>query len=274
MLLVGADPLHAMPILDLRLRKAVRHSGLRLVIASERPTALDGGAEETARYLPGEGADFLATLAEQLGPRRTPRTPGGEAEDVAGVVGDAERLAGELRPGKTLVIWGEDLGRGPGGEAALASLLRICEALECSADAGGAFSVPTGSNARGVREVGCLPGFGPGFATTDRGRDLERIKDGLRDGELDGVILVHADPIRELDGRARLGRGAAPRPHRGRDLELRRRVDQGGRRRPPGRGVRREGGHGHPPRRAPAAPAARPCPAPGWCARCGRCSRS
>ena len=60
-LLVGADPLHAMPILDLRLRKAVRHSGLRLVIASERPTALDGGAEETARYLPGEGADFLAT---------------------------------------------------------------------------------------------------------------------------------------------------------------------------------------------------------------------
>ena len=63
MLLVGADPLNAMPILDLRLRKAVRHSGLRLVIASERPTALDGGAEETARYLPGEGAAFLAKLA-------------------------------------------------------------------------------------------------------------------------------------------------------------------------------------------------------------------
>jgi NADH-quinone oxidoreductase subunit G len=198
-LLVGADPLHAMPILDLRLRKAVRHSGLRLVIASERPTALDGGAEETARYLPGESADFLATLAQQLGPRQSPRTPGGEAEDVAGVVGDAERIAGELRPGKTLVIWGEDLGRGPGAEAALASLLRICEALECSADSGGAFSVPTGSNARGVREVGCLPVFGPGFATTDRGRDLARIKDGLRNGELDGVILVHADPIRELE---------------------------------------------------------------------------
>ena len=45
-----------MPILDLRLRKAVRHSGLRLVIASDRPTALDGGAEETARYAPGDGA--------------------------------------------------------------------------------------------------------------------------------------------------------------------------------------------------------------------------
>ncbi len=53
-LLVGADPLNTMPILDLRLRKAVRHANLRLVVASDRPTALDGGAEETARYLPGE----------------------------------------------------------------------------------------------------------------------------------------------------------------------------------------------------------------------------
>ncbi len=87
-LLVGADPLHAMPILDLRLRKAVRHSNLRLVIASDRPTALDGGAEETARYLPGRQAEFLATLADQLVPGQSPRTPAGEAEDVAGVIGE------------------------------------------------------------------------------------------------------------------------------------------------------------------------------------------
>ena len=102
-LVIGADPLNSMPILDLRLRKAVRHSGTRLVVASDRPTALDGGAEETARYLPGEAADFLNALAAQLGDGPAPRTAGDEAE----VVGDAERIAGELRPGKTLVIWGE-----------------------------------------------------------------------------------------------------------------------------------------------------------------------
>jgi NADH-quinone oxidoreductase subunit G len=185
-LLVGADPLNEMPILDLRLRKAVRHFGVRLVIGTERPTALDGGAEETARYLPGEGAAFLAKLAAEVG-------------DGPSEGGDFERMAGELRRGKTLVIWGEDLGRGPDGEAALASLLEICEALECSAEAGGAFSVPSGSNARGTREVGCLPGLGPGFTATERGRDLEQIKQALQDGELDGVILVHADPVRELD---------------------------------------------------------------------------
>jgi NADH-quinone oxidoreductase subunit G len=71
-LVVGVDPLHAMPILDLRIRKAVRHGGARLVVASERPTALDGGAEETARYAPGEARDFLAALAAELGDGAAP----------------------------------------------------------------------------------------------------------------------------------------------------------------------------------------------------------
>ena len=197
-LLIGADPLNSMPILDLRLRKAVRHSGTRLVIASDRPTALDGGAEETARYLPGEAASFLNELAAQLGEGPTPDRPAGEADDVAASVGDAERIAGELRPGKTLVIWGEDIGRGRAGRAALDSLVEIAEALDCGAQGGGVLSVPDGSNARGAREAGALPGFGPGFARTDAGRGLEQIKQGLLDGELDGLILVHADPVRDL----------------------------------------------------------------------------
>ena len=118
-LLVGADPLHSMPILDLRLRKAVRHSSLRLVVASERPTALDGGAEETARYAPGDGGRLPRRRSRPSSARHRPPRAAGAAT--------SERLAGELRPGKTLVIWGEGLGRGPDGAAALGSLLEICE---------------------------------------------------------------------------------------------------------------------------------------------------
>ena len=51
--MIGCDPLHAMPILDLRIRKVVRRNGTRLAVATDRPSALDGGAEETARYAPG-----------------------------------------------------------------------------------------------------------------------------------------------------------------------------------------------------------------------------
>jgi NADH-quinone oxidoreductase subunit G len=188
-LLIGADPLNAMPILDLRLRKAVRHNDLRLVIASDRPTALDGGAEETARYAPGEGAALLAALEAELGPDPAPDGPHRA---------DAERLAGELRPGRTLIIWGEALGRGPDGAAALNALRNCAAELKCEAEGGGLMPVPNGSNARGVREVGCLPGAGPGFATTDPGMTLDEIKAALASGELDGVILLHADPIRDL----------------------------------------------------------------------------
>jgi NADH-quinone oxidoreductase subunit G len=198
-LLVGADPLNAMPILDLRLRKAVRHNDLRLVIASERPTALDGGAEETARYAPGDGAAFLVALATELGPDTDPVGPGREAEEPTGGYSQAaERLAGELRPGKTLVIWGERLGRGPDGAAALNALLNCSTELKCGEQSGGIFSVPDGANARGVRESGCVPGAGPGFTPADPGRTLDEIRDGLAAGELDGVILLHADPIRDL----------------------------------------------------------------------------
>jgi NADH-quinone oxidoreductase subunit G len=188
-LVLGVDPLHAMPILDLRIRKAVRRGGTRLVVASERPTALDGGAEETARYAPGDAADFLAALAAQLGDGAAPEGPHRA---------DAERIAGELRPGSTVVVWGERIGRGPGSEAALAALGECAALLGAESDGAGLIGVPDGANGRGVREVGCLPDAGPGFAEVPGGSGLEQIKSGLESGELDALILVHADPIRDL----------------------------------------------------------------------------
>ena len=90
---------------------------------------------------------------------------------------DAERLARRAAPG-------QDPGRSgasgsaaaPGGETALGALLEIVDRAQCSAAGGGVFSVPDGSNARGAREVGCLPGSGPGFASVEDGRNLEAIK--------------------------------------------------------------------------------------------------
>jgi NADH-quinone oxidoreductase subunit G len=87
-LVIGCDPLHAMPILDLRIRKAVRRHGARLAVATERPSALDGGAEEVARYAPGFATGFLSALAAELGVEGYERGPGElgpGAERIAGV---------------------------------------------------------------------------------------------------------------------------------------------------------------------------------------------
>ena len=40
--------------------------GARLAVATERPTALDGGAEAIARYAPGQAGHFLAQLRDAL----------------------------------------------------------------------------------------------------------------------------------------------------------------------------------------------------------------
>jgi NADH-quinone oxidoreductase subunit G len=185
-LVVGVDPLHAMPILDLRLRKMMRRTNTRVVIASERPTALDGGAEETARYEPGGGAGFLDALATELA---------GEAGSGSE---DAERIAGELRPGSTVVIYGERVGHGPGGARALDRLLACATALRLEEDGAGLLEVPEAPNARGLREAGCLPTAGPGLSEVAPGGGADEIKRGLIAGEIEALFLWDVDPLREL----------------------------------------------------------------------------
>jgi NADH-quinone oxidoreductase subunit G len=186
-LVVGVDPLHEMPILDLRIRKAVRRSHARLMVASERPTALDGGTDEAVRYAPGDAASFLRALAGALG---------AEDYDAGGPFkAEAETIAKTLRdaPDQT-IVWGERLWRSP---AAVEALHACMHSLDMHKRIGpGLLEVPEESNTRGLREVGCLPGAGPGLEPTDAGRGSAQIKDGLATNELGAILLVNADPVR------------------------------------------------------------------------------
>ncbi|HKI67061.1 MAG TPA: NADH-quinone oxidoreductase subunit NuoG [Solirubrobacterales bacterium] len=191
-LLVGSDPLHSSPILDLRIRKAMRRNGARLALATDRPTTLDGGAAAVARYAPGEATGFLAGLATAL-------RGGGEATETADMLRDAERV---------VVIWGERIGRE--GEAATAALLDLAAALDLAGkDGSGLLEIPDLTNARGLREAGCLPDAGPGLTRpassphlgSDAGRmgmTTEEIRAALESGELDTVLLFGVDPLRDF----------------------------------------------------------------------------
>jgi NADH-quinone oxidoreductase subunit G len=186
-LVLGTDPLHSMPILDLRIRKAVRLRGARLAVATDRPSALDGGADETARYAPGFTGGFASALAAALGAEGAERAPG-ELGD------DAERIAGALKPGSTLIVWA---GADPH------ALVECARALRLEEDGSGLIEVPDGANGRGLREVGCLPIAGPGLSETEQGLEASRIRDALEDRSLEAAILVNADPVREFaDGPA------------------------------------------------------------------------
>ena len=58
-------------------------------------------------------------------------------------------------------MWGERIGR---GEGAVEELLDVATALGLASEEGsGLLEVPDFTNARGLREAGCLPDAGPGL---------------------------------------------------------------------------------------------------------------
>jgi NADH-quinone oxidoreductase subunit G len=181
-LVLGTDPLQSSPILDLRIRKAIRRNGARLAVATEPPTALDGGAEAIARYAPGQAAYFLAQLRDALG----------GAENFAAPLAETLRDAG-----KVVVVWGERIARE--GDAATAALLDLAAALDIEATEGsGLLEIPDFANARGLREAGCLPDAGPGLAETTAGMSTEQIRAALESGDLTGLVLFGVDPLRDF----------------------------------------------------------------------------
>jgi NADH-quinone oxidoreductase subunit G len=189
-LVVEADPLHSMPILDLRIRKAIRRGGARLAVASSRPTALDGGAAEVVRHAPGDAASLMADLTAALGAKAASRAPDAyrdQAAALASVLSGAEDV---------VVVWGDRLADDRQG--ALHQLLAVADALGVGEREGsGLLEVPAETNARGLREVGCLPNAGPGYAEVEGGGDAPTIRAGLASEELAAAILVNADPIRD-----------------------------------------------------------------------------
>ena len=70
------------PILDLRVRKAVRRNQARLVVASSRPSTLDPAAQAALRFAPGAAEGAVAALAAALG---SPRTSGASLDELAPV---------------------------------------------------------------------------------------------------------------------------------------------------------------------------------------------
>jgi NADH-quinone oxidoreductase subunit G len=205
-LVLGTDPLHSSPILDLRVRKAIRRNGAKLAVATERPTALDGGAEAVARFAPGGASAFLSELAaagtpsslatrrsdvEGLSPEassssRAKRSEGASA--AAHVLQSAERV---------VVIWGERISRGEPG--AVEALLDVTATLGLEGREGsGLLEVPELANARGLREAGCLPDAGPGLGETAAGKGTEEIRAALESGEIKSLVLFGVDPLRDF----------------------------------------------------------------------------
>ena len=185
-LVLGADPRNEMPICDLRIRKGVRRNGVKLAVATDSPNTLDRRAHATGRYLPGDAASFIAALTSEI---RSEGSAQGSYAQAASVV------AAQLRDAEdAVVIWGESLWSEPG---AVAALIELSDALDLAGtETSGMIEIPSETNGRGLREVGCLPGTGPGLSDAPDGPGVTEIGSRLRDDSLEVVVLADADPVR------------------------------------------------------------------------------
>ncbi|TML05810.1 MAG: NADH-quinone oxidoreductase subunit NuoG [Actinobacteria bacterium] len=186
-LVIDAEPVDDMPIIDLRIRKGVRRNHVKLGVATSRPSSLDPNASAVARFAPGAGEAFLAALNAALG-------GGGvlsELAEAAGTTEQAVRDVAALFDATDLVIlYGERLLSGPRADQTARALLNVAgKSFERGRDGAGLMEIPAGTNSRGLREVGCVSDRSPA-----------EIAEAAAGGDLTALYLLHTDPLVDLAG--------------------------------------------------------------------------
>ncbi len=220
-IVLDTDPMNEMAVLDLRIRKAVRLGGAKLVVATSAPTTLDANAA-CIRHQPGSTEALLTGLTKAFldlngnnsqAPAGSPESYGLLKEGLeSSSLDDLAKLAAiepqDLRnlallaqeSKKTVIVFGERVGFSQRGGSSLKSLVNIAQLFGCEEqNAGGLLEVMAGTNGRGLRDMGCLPNLEPGLKSTEvTGLSATELPDALKDGKVSAVYLLHSDPFRDL----------------------------------------------------------------------------
>jgi NADH-quinone oxidoreductase subunit G len=177
----GPDPKEALPVLYLRLRKAVLDKGAKLIVVGPRRLSLDAFATHVVRCGAGGEAAALRGLTSALQ----------EPSDAAGVIAPP-----------VVVCWGPSSpGRDESGIFAAALGLadeHAAKLLVCPPHAG----------SQGLIDMGCHPLLESGYRLAEvPGKGTAAILEATASGELDALLIVGADllsdwPHAELAERA------------------------------------------------------------------------
>jgi NADH-quinone oxidoreductase subunit G len=164
----GPDLKEELPVLYLRVRRAVNELGAKLVVVHPRATGLDGIATETIRYRPGTGADVLAGLA------------GGTGEFAA--------AAAALAAGPVVAIVGRT------GLAESSDLAGAVAGWASGLEQATVLAVSRRPNLYGAIDMGVAPDLGPGRIPVTPGMGAEEILAGLGTS-VKALVLLGSDPV-------------------------------------------------------------------------------
>ena len=168
----GPDLKEEHPTLYLRVRRAAQELGKTLVVIHPRTTGLDDRATHKLTYRPGGGFALAAEIAN------------GDHTDVTGAL-SLDRVVALV------------------GIASYADGPRLAESVAAMTRdlAGSAKILPLNSrsNTYGALDMGLAPDLLPGrVAAAKPGKDTAEIMQGLASGEIRGLVIAGADPLRDM----------------------------------------------------------------------------
>lgn len=186
-LLWAGDLKEELPVLYLRVRRAAAELGANLVVVHPRRTGLDDVATHKVRYRPGAGPDVLAEIAAGDGEYREIRSVLEEGPVVA-IVGRTG-LGEDPRLAEAVAAFARDL---PGGKVMpIARRANVVGAL----DMGLAPTLLPGRVSESSAHESLEAEWGP--LPEGLGRNTTSILEGLREGDLQALIMLGTDPVRD-----------------------------------------------------------------------------
>jgi NADH-quinone oxidoreductase subunit G len=213
--LIASDPTEELPILDLRLKKAMTRQGVTMIVLNDQQTLMDKYATQSLRYNVGSDGAVLAGLNTVL----QGQSAGSDLENNTGISADQLQAVSEKikTAGKVCVIY---------NPAALTGS-SIHALKQCLATAGGLAETTVGAipaapvtNAVGAMDMGILPdGYPGGIAFSDSNTikskwgDTAPLEKGLsalemiekaKSGELKALVVYRSNPVLDFPGGRKL----------------------------------------------------------------------
>jgi NADH-quinone oxidoreductase subunit G len=196
--LLGADPYHRQPLVDLRIRKAIRN-GARVYVATSSPNRLDALATGVIRYAQGHTSAVAQVLlhlvaTEGLAHGRFASEAGALPPAVAGIsslpgsieqearsadvdLSQLRSLAQEIAGARGAVLLYDEMSTmEPGAETLAADLLRLALLTDNFGRPGaGVGPLFKDNNSLGARDMGLLPDSLPGYRLVTDGPAREAL---------------------------------------------------------------------------------------------------
>lgn len=208
-LLIASDPTEELPILDLRIKKAVTRHGVALAVLNDQATLMDEYARLSLRYDVGADARALSALAASLSGDR-----GADGRNAGIEAGQMNSLVKTLlSSAKVTVVYNPAALTGQSIHflKRLLSVIQNIPSIKC-----GAIPAAPYTNSAGALDMGILPDYYPGAAPLSDAESIKRqwgedapLTPGLSalemiekaaSGDLKALVVYRANPVLDFPG--------------------------------------------------------------------------